>query len=198
MKTQLKATTIQLAKIEKCYSYLNISFKLRWIFTDFPQVEEVKLVVEVAALALAALTPLESTAVEFATELTEPTGISSSCISIHMNKTLISIRHWWITSIWLWSVGTGMNWGKLLLNHMVMSRFMLMANGSNPSCRPQMAKYCRLLTFWPRLIRPTWDRPRAHTGIKPEGENQVVTTRTREITFPVNVLVWMLLDENLS
>lgn len=44
------------------------------------------------------------------------------------------------TSMWLWLVGTGMNWGKLLLNHMVMSLFMLMAKGSNPSCNPQMAK----------------------------------------------------------
>ena len=63
----------------------------------------------------------------------------------------------------------GPNCGRLLLTHSAMGRFMLMANGSKPSCRPQMVKKRRLETSWPRLRRPAWSRARLQTGTKPGG-----------------------------
>lgn len=64
---------------------------------------------------------------------------------------------------------------------------MLIAKGSKPSCRPQMVKYRRLLTSWPRLRRPTCDRPRLQTGMKPAWEAEDERERTRAlpaITIP--------------
>lgn len=71
------------------------------------------------------------------------------------------------TSMCWWLGGTGTNWGSLLLSHMVTSRFMFTANGSKPSCRPQMVKYLRVLTSLPKFILATWQTPRLQTGIKP-------------------------------
>lgn len=72
--------------------------------------------------------------------------------------------------MWPWSAGTFANWGRLLLNQVVISLFMLIANGSNPSCRPQIVKKRRLPTSCPRFSLPTWDIPRLQTGIKPVKE----------------------------
>ena len=72
-----------------------------------------------------------------------------------------------LTSMCSWLCGTGMNWASLLPSHMVMSRFMLTAKGSKPSCRPQMVKYFRVLTSLPKFILPTWQTPRLHTGTNP-------------------------------
>ena len=63
----------------------------------------------------------------------------------------------------------GRNCGRLLLTQSAMGRCVLMANGSKPSCRPQMVKKRRLETSWPRLRRAAWSRARLQTGTKPAG-----------------------------
>lgn len=90
---------------------------------------------------------------------------------------------WVCTSMCWWLVGTGTNWGSLLLSHMVTSRFMLTANGSYPSCRPQMVKYFRVLTSLPKFILPTWTTPRLHTGIKPGDGQRKSNTCTKTKLF---------------
>lgn len=101
--------------------------------------------------------------------------LKPSVLDVQHGRTVRDILSWARTSMCWWWWGTGTNWGSLLLSHMVTSRFMFTANGSKPSCRPQMVKYLRVLTSLPKFILATWQTPRLHTGMKPGNRGHIFT-----------------------
>ncbi len=61
---------------------------------------------------------------------TERNSLQSTNFAIFTNTYFTAFV---LTAMWLWSFGTLTKVGRRLLNHMVTSRFMLTAKGSNPS-----------------------------------------------------------------